>query len=64
MHGIVYAKGAEFFQTAKINSVLNIQLISVYHVSNERKHFSDLIYNLLFLSSGYTLTVMITLIHW
>ena len=51
MHGIVYAKGATFFQSAKNIPVLlllffprrglNIQRISACHVSNERKLIVD-----------------------
>ena len=70
----MYAKGAKCFQSAKKKgctfgvfsprSDFNIQPISVCHVLNERKLISDQIYNLLFLSRGYTLRVMIEIINW
>ena len=43
-----------------IRNIVNIQPIPVCHISNEREQ----IYNLLFMSRGYTLRVMIKLIYY
>ena len=64
MHGIVYAEAAEFVRIAtkkesctfvwfSARSVLNVQLISVCYISNERRQISDQISDSLFLSRGY-----------
>ena len=45
------------FSSSPYSSDLKIQTISACHVSNERKQISDQIYNLLFLSRGYTYRV-------
>ena len=44
-------------------SVLNIQPISLCHISNERKQIFDQVYYLLFLSRGYAFLVMIEWIY-
>ena len=74
MYGIVYAKGAEFCQSAKNKPCTFVWLSTrsdliytrfqrVIYVSNERKLIFDQISDLLFLSSGYISGVMIELIY-
>ena len=65
MYGIVYAKAAECFQSAKENLVLYLVFRpnSVCYIPNERKQIFNQIVHILFLSRGYTLRDMMELIY-
>ena len=56
MHVMHVPQGCRFF-VFKVQTKMSV-------ISNERKQIYNYIYYLIFLSRGYTLSVMIELIHW